>query len=71
MFKQGLVSPPFRPNQLIEGVVGVIASGRYAEAGDHRGPGRLLGGINPHECEIQLNFDTAGKLDNYNYSSGC
>ena len=35
------------------------------------GTNRLLGGINPHECEIQLNFDKAGKLDNYNYSSGC
>ena len=35
------------------------------------GTSRLLGGINPHECEIILKFDKNGKLDDYNYSSGC
>ena len=32
---------------------------------------RVLGGINPHECEIKLYFDKDGKLDDYSYSSGC
>jgi len=35
------------------------------------GTARILGGINPHECEITLRFDKEGKLDDYSYSSGC
>ena len=35
------------------------------------GTARVLGGINPHQCEIELFFDKDGKLDDYNYSSGC
>lgn len=35
------------------------------------GTSRVLGGINPHECEIELYFDKEGKLDDYSYSSGC
>jgi len=35
------------------------------------GTSRMLGGINPHECEIKLYFDKNGKLDDYSYSSGC
>ena len=35
------------------------------------GTQRILGGINPHDCEITLEFDKAGKLDSYSYSSGC
>jgi len=35
------------------------------------GTARILGGINPHECEIKLFFDKEGKLDSYDYSSGC
>ena len=35
------------------------------------GTARILGGINPHECEITLKFDKEGKLDDYSYSSGC
>lgn len=35
------------------------------------GTARMLGGINPHECEIELFFDKDGKLDSYDYSSGC
>ena len=35
------------------------------------GTNRVLGGINPHECEITLKFDKDGKLDDYAYSSGC
>ena len=34
------------------------------------GTARILGGINPHECEITLKFDKDGKLDDYSYS-GC
>jgi hypothetical protein len=34
------------------------------------GTARILGGINPHECEITLDFDKEGKLDKYDYS-GC
>ena len=32
---------------------------------------RILGGVNPHECEIKLDFDKEGRLDDYSYSSGC
>jgi hypothetical protein len=35
------------------------------------GTARILGGINPHRCEIELFFDKDGKLDDYSYSSGC
>ena len=35
------------------------------------GTARVLGGINPHQCEIELYFDKDGKLDSYDYSSGC
>ena len=35
------------------------------------GTQRILGGINPHECEITLYFNKEGKLDDYSYSSGC
>jgi len=35
------------------------------------GTARMLGGINPHECEIKLDFDKEGRLDDYSYSSGC
>ena len=35
------------------------------------GTARILGGINPHECEITLKFDKEGKVDDYSYSSGC
>ena len=35
------------------------------------GTARVLGGINPHQCEIELYFDKDGKLDDYDYSSGC
>jgi hypothetical protein len=35
------------------------------------GTHRLLGGINPHDCEIKLYFDKEGKLDDYDYSSDC
>jgi hypothetical protein len=35
------------------------------------GTARMLGGINPHQCEIELYFDKDGKLDSYDYSSGC
>jgi hypothetical protein len=34
------------------------------------GTSRVLGGINPHECEIELYFDKEGKLEKYDYS-GC
>jgi hypothetical protein len=34
------------------------------------GTARILGGINPHECEIELYFDKEGKLEKYDYS-GC
>lgn len=34
------------------------------------GTERFLGGINPHDCEIKLDFDKEGKLDSYSYS-GC
>jgi hypothetical protein len=34
------------------------------------GTKRILGGINPHPCEIKLYFDKQGKLDDYRYS-GC
>ena len=35
------------------------------------GTARVLGGISPHQCEIELYFDKNGKLDDYHYSSGC
>ncbi|TLY26022.1 MAG: hypothetical protein E6K64_02415 [Nitrospirae bacterium] len=35
------------------------------------GTQRILGGINPHECEITLYFNKEGTLDDYSYSSGC
>lgn len=35
------------------------------------GTARMLGGTNPHECEIKLDFDKEGRLDDYSYSSGC
>ena len=34
------------------------------------GTARILGGLNPHECEIELFFDKEGKLDDYSYT-GC
>ena len=35
------------------------------------GTARVLGGLSPHQCEIELYFDKNGKLDDYHYSSGC
>jgi len=34
------------------------------------GSQRVLGGLDPYECEIRLDFDKEGKLDDYSYS-GC
>jgi hypothetical protein len=34
------------------------------------GSERVLGGLNPYECEIELNFDKEGKLQSYS-TSGC
>jgi hypothetical protein len=34
------------------------------------GSQRILGGLDPYECEIRLDFDKEGKLDDYSYS-GC
>lgn len=34
------------------------------------GSERVLGGLNPYECEINLNFDKEGKLASYS-TSGC
>lgn len=34
------------------------------------GSQRILGGLDPYECEIKLDFDKEGKLDDYSYS-GC
>jgi hypothetical protein len=39
----------------------------YRIAGGSR---RILGGLDPYECEITLDFDKEGKLDDYSYS-GC
>ena len=32
------------------------------------GTNRVLGGINPYDCEIKLFFDKEGRLDDYTYS---
>jgi hypothetical protein len=32
------------------------------------GANRVLGGINPYDCEIKLIFDKEGRLDDYTYS---
>ncbi len=32
------------------------------------GTNRFLGGVNPYDCEIKLDFDQHGQLDDYTYS---